>query len=379
MSRKDREKRKIRSARDRAEKHVDGFSASSLSIPEGVSMFKLKKGVMFIDIIPYVVGKGNPFADEGEIHYERTYFNHKNIGPNGDSFICLKKTQGKPCPVCEYRAKLASDPDSDEDTIKEMGPKERQLFNVIDLKDQDKGIQLFESSYHLFGRLIDEAIKEPDEEAESEGWDKFHDPENGLTLKLTVVDSTFNGRTFQQVSRIDFRSRKKQYEESIIDDAHCLDEVLKIKSYDDLKKALLQGGGDDEADEDDKKIYHNPRSLGSKKSAPKEEAEEDEDEDELEEEEEKPLAKKPGLKKPVPKKEEEEDDEADDWDDEEEEEKKPASKKPSSKKVEEDEEEEDDEDLDEEEEEEEEKPAPKKPLAKAGKKKPADEEDEWED
>lgn len=392
MSRKDREKREkrtIRSARDRAEKHVDGFSASSLNLPQGVSLLKLKKGAMFIDIIPYVVGKGNPFADEGEVHYERTYHVHKNVGPNGDSYVCLKKTTGKPCPICEYRAKLANDPDTDEDTIKEMAPKERQLFNVIDLKDADKGIQLMESSYHLFGRLIDEAIKEPDEEAEAEGWETFHDPENGLSLKLTVVDETFNGRTFQKVSRIDFRPRKKQYEESIIDDAYCLDDILKIKKYDELKKALLQEG-DDEPDEDDApapKRRLNAKeeaeeedealdevSTPKKKPVKKEEIEEDDEdlnEDEPEDDEDESA---PVKKKPVKKAEVEDEEDPDDWDDEsEEEEEKPIAKK-KPKVVEEDDEDEP------EEEDEEETPVKKKtvPSGKVAKKK-SDDEDEWDD
>lgn len=254
MSKQDQDRRVIRSARDRAEKHTSGFDSTSIKIPEGVKLFKLEKGTMFIDIIPYVVGRGNPFADKGEVHYERTFFVHRGVGPGGDSYICLKKTLNERCPVCEHRAKLAKDPDADEQLVKDMAPRERQLFNVINRKDRDAGIQLWDVSYHLFGKLLDARIQS---DAADESWAMFHSPTEGLTLVLTVAEKTFGGNTFCEVTAIDFKERKEQYKESIIDKAICLDKVLKIEEYDKLKSILLQTEDDDSdskrgSDDDDK-------------------------------------------------------------------------------------------------------------------------------
>ena len=144
---KDRERRSVRdNVRNRADKKSgDGWVSTSLVLPEGTHFFSVKKaGVRRIDILPYEVKQdGNPFAAKGSLHYERTYWAHRGIGPNNDSYICSAKTFNKKCPICEYRAKLQKDPDAEEQMVKDLAPKERQLFNVIDTAERDKGIQLW--------------------------------------------------------------------------------------------------------------------------------------------------------------------------------------------------------------------------------------------
>jgi hypothetical protein len=181
MAKKEKERR-YTSAKRTAEKAESGFASTSVKIPEGVKLFKIKEGTNLIDIIPYKVGAGNPNADEGAYHYERTFYVHRGIGPNGDTYVCLAKTDNKACPVCEYRKKMATDPDADPETIKELAPKQRQLFNVIDLKNKESGIQIMEMSYHLFGKLLNERINNDEDD---EGWDRFHLPSDGFTLRVT--------------------------------------------------------------------------------------------------------------------------------------------------------------------------------------------------
>ena len=301
MSKTNRERRQVRSARERAEKHTNGFESTSIKIPEGVKLFKLKPGTMLVDIIPYEAGEGNPFADKGELHYERTYFAHRNVGPGGDSYVCLKRTTNQPCPVCEWRNKLAKDPDADEDLIKDMAPRERQLFNVIDCRDREAGVQLWDISYHLFGKLLDARIQSDED---GEGWDMFHSPTDGFTLRLTVEEEKYGTNTFCKVTAIDFKSRKEQYEDSIIDDAHCLDELLRVEDYDKLKALLLQTDDESAAPKSNKP---------SKKSS-----DDDDDEDE---------PKKPSKKS------------SDNDDDDDEEDDTPPAKKKSSKEEDDDEDE----------------------------------------
>jgi len=334
---KEREERHLKytSGRDRAKKKEQGmgFSATYLKMPQGASFFRPKVGIYLLDILPYRVGKHNPFAQPGSLHYERTYHLHGRIGADQNAYLCPRMTAKKPCPICEHRQRLMrEDAAENEALIKDISPKERQLFNVRNLKEPDKGIQLFDISYHLFGRLLDARIRDSDEEDE---WDLFYKLEGGLTLKVGFAEKSFGGRSFVEAETIDFKTRKEDYDEEFLDQVFNLDELLKMEEYDTLKERFLESAEEDDSDEDDE-----PKA---KKKKAKDEDEDDSDEDE-------PKAKKKKAK-------------ADDDDDDDDEEDEPKAKK---KRV-EDEDDSDDDDSDDEDE------------PKAKKKKSKDEDEDWDD
>jgi hypothetical protein len=249
--RRKKEKRKKRSTLEnvqrRMETHKTGFAPTAFELPENTSLFVLKdeKSVR-LDIIPYEVGEGNPYADPGTLHYERTFYVHRGIGADQNSYVCPAKTCGERCYICEYRAKLSKDPDADEKLIKDLFPKQRQLFNVIDTKERDKGVQLLEISYHLFGKVLDREIQNADED---DDYRSFAELEGGKTLKLGVEEQHAEGNSWLSVVSINFRERKDDYDEDILEEAVCLDDILRIKDYDELKEIFLQTESDDE-DED---------------------------------------------------------------------------------------------------------------------------------
>ena len=268
------------SARRRAEKHQNGFEPSALKVPEGVQMFQLKTGKpLRLDILPYEVSGDNPYADKGELHYERTFFVHRGIGAEPmNTYVCPRKTANKPCPVCEYRSGLMNgdvdEKEENEQLFKTLAPKERQLFNVIDLNEKDKGVQLWDCSYHLFGKMLDAEIRNADED---DDFINFSDLEGGKTLKLGVEERQFGqGKPFAAVETIHFKNRREDYEEGIFDAIIDLDEALKVLSYDELKKILLEAEPDEDEDKDkDKK----PKRTSKKKKAAKKEEVKPEDED----------------------------------------------------------------------------------------------------
>lgn len=317
------EKRKLKyaNAREVIEKRESGFESSSVKLPDGIDFFSFKKeGTYRIDVLPYEVGKGNPVADPGVLHYERTYFIHRGIGPESKSYCCLAKNWGKACPICEHCTKMKKSGDDP----KEFLPKERQLWVIIDKKDEDKKIQLLDQSHFLFGKQIDEAIKGADD---GDNYENFFHLEGGMTLKITVVEENFLGHPFRKPARIEFKPRE-DYEESILESIPCLDDLLNELSYKELKKIFEMTGGEKE--------------------------EEDSDDDSEEEDDippKKSVAKKTPAKKPDPDEDEDEDD-SDDSDDEDSEleeapKKKPAAKKPATKKppVDDDDDEEEDSEL----------------------------------
>lgn len=245
-TRRQREERRERvSAARRVEEHRSGFVSTAFDCPDGIKMWSLKDAcVKKFDVLPYRAGKGNKFADEGHLHFERTYFCHVKVGVNENRYICPSKTFNKPCPICEHRAKLVREAETDKDLLRDLLPKERQLFLVKDLEDNK--IYLWDNSFHNFGKLLDTRVKTADDDDE---YKYFADLETGLTLRVAFEEVKFGtGKPFLQASSIDFKPRKEQYDASLADEMPCLDDLLILKSYAELEKIYYQEA--DEADDD---------------------------------------------------------------------------------------------------------------------------------
>jgi hypothetical protein len=270
MAKKKKDAKKKSSMRDkakrRAERNMNRGGAMYLDLPEGTEQFRPKKGTYSLDVIPYKVSVSNhPEAEKGELWYQRTIWVHFSI--NNKSYLC-PRTINKPCPICEQVKDLYnSDDQADRKLAGDIKAKERELYNVIDLDDQDKGVQLFNISYHLFGKALDEEINEGKDE-----YGGFAELEDGKTLSVRFGEKSIGGgKPFVEATRIDFEDRD-DYDEDILDDVVDLDSILVVESYENLQKALYET---DDADEED----------------------DDEDEDEDEEEEDETEKKKKNVKK----------------------------------------------------------------------------------
>ena len=315
---KEKAKKKERlSAKRYADQHKSGFDRTAVKIPEGVNLFQPKEGNYRLDIVPYKVGEGNPYADEGQDHFERTYFVHKGIGPNNGTYICPAKTAKQKCPVCDGRFSMSKDPDADEETIKALLPKERQLWWIFDYAEPDKGAQLWDVSYHLFGKQLKARIDASDEDDE---YEFFADPDEGMTLKVHFIGKSFGGREYVEVDSIDFKRRKEPLSEELLEAVDCLDDLLIVMDYDELKKIYLQTG--DGSDDEDDKPKSKKKAPARGKAKP---VDDDDDEDEDDEDEDdtppvkskgKPSATKSKAKPPVDDEDDDEDEDEDDDEDE---------------------------------------------------------------
>lgn len=277
---------KLNAAQRRAQKHQSSTGSGALDLPDGVSFFKLEKeGTKVIEILPYKCGKRTAafddsitFADPGEEYFERTFFVHRSVGPAQQTYVCPARTFGKRCPICEFRAKEMKKSDGDEKLIKDLNPKEQQLFNVLDHADLDKGVQLWQVSYHNFGKVLDSLIKNADADddflmfyAVNDKKRFAEDARGGRTLKMTVEQENFAGTKFYKIANINFRPRKTAVVEEHAGNALALDEIVKELDYDTLKKLFL--GAEDETS-----------SRSSKSSKSKRQAVDEDDDDELEDE-----------------------------------------------------------------------------------------------
>jgi hypothetical protein len=217
-----------------------GFKPTAFKVPAGMETHRWVEGKNRIVVMPYRVGKNNPQADEGAVHFERTYFTHNNMGPNEDAYSCPNQCSGgkKKCPVCEVYFRLKREGKTDKDTLNAIKAKQRQLFIFLDVKAQDKGFQIHEESFWFgFGELLKAKLDAQDEGSTMH--DFFH-LDGGMILNVTCKKQAYPGGTRIAATNIEMEPRKKVWPESILKELPCLDDLILIKSYDELK-ALYEG------------------------------------------------------------------------------------------------------------------------------------------
>jgi hypothetical protein len=182
------------------------------------------------------------------LHWERTFYVHRGIGPNTESFLCPAKNFKEPCPVCEHRLELMQDEDeSSEKQRKELAPKQRQLILIFDRKDPDRGIQLMDQSFFAFGEVLLARVLSGEED---DHWDLFFTVEDGYTLRIVWEEETIGrGQKFIKAQSIDFKERKEPLDEDLLEEAPVLDECLVPITYKQLKQTFLQSGKDKDDDE----------------------------------------------------------------------------------------------------------------------------------
>ena len=296
-----------------------------------VNFFKPKVGTNLISIVPFIYQterfkKVNKYAVPGNEEYVLDVWAHTFIGTNQDSFVCLNKTFNKACPICEEIAELQKAGQIDKATLDKIKPKRRVIYNVIDLNDEAKGIQLFEVSHFLFAHeLLEEAETGPDSPV------FFYELDEGKDVQFKAVETAYKGRKGLKFKNFTFKDRDA-FDESILDDSYPLDKMLKVLTYEEMRNAFYGFDADDDEgddveprhrdDDDDEDKPRSGKTIKRKPAKEKDEEPEDEPEqdpddedkadakDEPDEEEEKPS--KPIRRKPAKEKDEEPEEDPDD-------------------------------------------------------------------
>jgi hypothetical protein len=270
-----------------------------LNLPKDVSIFKAEpEGKVKLDIMPYLVNSKkhpdrndeNEIAIPGELWYKLPFKIHRNVGGDNDTVVC-PTSFGKACPICEYRSKRFKEGAEKEETDA-MKTSLRNLYAVIPLhnKEYDEKVHIWDISQYLFQNLLNEELEEDEDNA------AFPDLEEGLTLRIRFDKKSIGKTSFAEASRIDFEERKEAYDEDILDDIPCLDEILNILSYKEVEMKFFELDEDDienkEKDEDE--VEEKPKRVKKKiKKEPEPEEEEKEPEEEPEKEEKPKRRKRP--------------------------------------------------------------------------------------
>ena len=235
------------------ERDLQGDSSNIISAGESGFFSVSKKGTKILDIIPYLVSIDNhPQMNKGDLWYKRIYFMHGNIGPNNDRVACPLKTIGKPCPICDYRSEIldkaqkagkGQDGDKLREQAKALKPKRRELYNVIDIEEDEDAVKVWDVSAFLFGDLLAEELTNGPEE----NYD-FAELEDGKSLRIRFKEDSYNNNPFYKTSRIDFIDREGDYKESIIEDAIDLDKAVNILSHKEIYQ-LFHGLSNEDLDD----------------------------------------------------------------------------------------------------------------------------------
>lgn len=262
----------------------------------GVEFWRPKKGTALFDIIPYEVTiKNHPAGIKvGDLYQQLAYKVHYGVGSDDKTVTCPTSV-GKPCPICSRRAELYKDPNASEEEIADLKAKDRVVFNVIDLNDEAKGIQIFDFSPHLFANKMYEEIEAADGEFES-----VFDLDAGFTIKARFTEKKLGKNVFVEASRVDFEERDP-YDDDIVEDAVDLDTALNILDYKTIEALFLDLDPEVKDETEEEEETPPPRTRGARGQR--------QSEPEPEEEEEAPEPPKRSRKKAEPEPDPEEEDE----------------------------------------------------------------------
>ena len=296
-SRREKEKKAKRYAQAKAtaEKQKRGFDLSTLRLPEGVKRFAFKDAKKYrLLIYAYEVKHGNPNCDDGLWTWERTYYAHSGLGPDGKrSYVCPAKESGEACAVHDEAQRLRKK-GGDAELIKSMEyAKKRQLIVVVDLDNKEDGVQVYEGPYNNgLGKLIDQKISGSDDDSPNHNF--FHE-DKPMKLIVMVEKEGFktadgDSGSFNKPVNVEMELIKPEVYGQWLDVVPCLDDCLDVLEYDEMKKILDQTGSgeeeeeetdtdDDEIEDTDEDEEETPAPKGKKKQPEPEEEEEEEEDD----------------------------------------------------------------------------------------------------
>lgn len=259
----------LRRETKRAYEHKDdGSNIGYFNLPSGVSLIKWEKDKKYrCIIIAYKAGEKHPLVKsgdfkEGEYVSSLEFHAHKGLGIDGKkSTLCLKSTFGKKCAVCDYM-----------DELKEKGrvkqaevftPKKQVGYIVYDVKEGKNNLSILCAPHFCFEKGLIEAARTAAEEDDSFVDYPYLDGE-GAIIKYMVIQSSFKnkeGKTSSFLCIADGTSFKEITKEDelptkLLNNPFCLDDCLRIPTYEDVQKILFAADEDEEEtvtrDEDEK-------------------------------------------------------------------------------------------------------------------------------
>lgn len=231
------------------------YSVLNLSKVKGRhEFFKLVAGSNKFDILPMkITSPKHPLVVKeklsvGDLDFCLDIYVHRGIGPNEKTYVCPRRYNNSPCPICE--ASDAFKEAGNESASSALWPSRRLFYNIVDCMDREKGVQIFETNAKYFGKPLDAAQDDFDKDADSQEAAPnafFPDSKNGLTIKVIGTEESYNGNKYIQSSSVMLLPRKESITE-FLDDVVSFDTCFDVLSYEELD-AIYTGAPTSDADE----------------------------------------------------------------------------------------------------------------------------------
>lgn len=196
---------------------------------------KIPEGAFIFDIIPYIVG--NDFQDTSRrytadsIQYNLDIWVHQNVGVNNDQIVCLSKTFGRPCPICEERARREAQGD-DFEALKPFNPKRRCLYNIwihdSARNEEAKGVQILEIAHFTLERNLMNIAKHPI----TGKLTQFADPDTGKLVCFTRKGTGVKNTTYEGHQLLD--RQINPIPDQILEQAEDLTTLVEIPTYEEV-------------------------------------------------------------------------------------------------------------------------------------------------
>lgn len=209
------------------------------NIPTNVPIYKAKEGMNLIDIIPYrITNKDNPAIRQGfeigEPDYCQIIHSHRDVGPNKNGYLCEQRMFGKLCPICEAQKDFWEM--NDKENAKKLYPKEHGVYNIIDLLEPEKGVQVWMVSTFWVEEELSKLAAMKSKAGEPI---IYGDHEVGWSIEFYGMEETFGGKKFYQPKNFNFVKREKQYDDSILDKTYPLDQWYNRVPYEVIEADYL--------------------------------------------------------------------------------------------------------------------------------------------
>lgn len=202
-----------------------------------IPVWKITAGEHVIDILPYLIGEGNPNPKRkaGEVGDYLNLFIHNGVGVNENQYICLARCYSKPCPVCEMRLKLQKEGE-DPDVLKSFNPTRRCVYNIIsydDDKEETKGVQIMIVAYYFMQRHLDELANPVRPGSSRTNYMAYNKTGKSIAFKREgagAKNTSFVGHKFVD--------RDYDISDELIDSTFCLENIIHIPTYSEVYEAL---------------------------------------------------------------------------------------------------------------------------------------------
>lgn len=185
------------------------------------TVWKPKDGLNTIRILPPT------WEDAG--HYGIIIALHYFVGPEKNTYVCPKKLNRTPCPLCERSEMLkAAGKKKEGETLE---PRSRSLVWLLDRKEEMKGPQLWAMPMSK----VDAAILLASKNKRTGNTYPIDDPEEGFDIFLTKSGQNMNTEYFPEIDR-ETSPVDQKWVDFVVE--HPLPSVLNVLDYDVIKRDI---------------------------------------------------------------------------------------------------------------------------------------------